>query len=56
MTVDVDLFLVPGVAFDRSFNRLGYGRGYYDRFLNSMETKLQAKQAKLPPLVGLAFR
>lgn len=54
--LDVDLFLVPGVAFDHSFNRLGHGRGYYDRFLNAMEVKLQARQAKLPPLVGLAFR
>jgi 5-formyltetrahydrofolate cyclo-ligase len=30
---EIDVVLVPGLAFDRSGHRVGYGRGFYDRFL-----------------------
>ena len=28
-----DLIIVPAIAIDRNFHRLGYGRGYFDRYL-----------------------
>jgi 5-formyltetrahydrofolate cyclo-ligase len=30
---NIDIVIVPAVAFDQSLNRLGYGKGYYDKFL-----------------------
>jgi 5-formyltetrahydrofolate cyclo-ligase len=34
-----DVVLVPLVAFDRKLNRIGYGRGYYDRKLKKIKNK-----------------
>ena len=44
---DLDLVIVPGVAFDRQGNRLGRGKGYYDRFLKKLPKKTTS--------IGLAF-
>jgi len=42
---NIDLTLVPGLAFDRSMNRIGFGKGYYDRYL--VKTKKESKNMAL---------
>lgn len=44
---DIEIAVVPGVAFDVQNHRLGRGKGYYDRFLPKIKSAVK---------IGLAFR
>ena len=43
------ILLVPLVAFDKNFNRIGYGGGFYDRYIKKL------KKNKIVITIGLAY-
>lgn len=47
----IDIALIPGMAFDANGNRLGRGKGYYDRFF----ARILSEVGTLPYLIGICF-
>ena len=53
---DIDLAIVPGIAFDEQCNRLGYGKGFYDKLFNKLAKRLNSQRSAVSGrIIALAY-
>ncbi len=45
----MDIIIIPGIAFSAEGHRIGYGKGYYDRYIS------QYSPDEIPPIIAPAF-
>ncbi|UII33510.1 5-formyltetrahydrofolate cyclo-ligase [Fulvivirga ulvae] len=52
---EIDLVLVPLISFDKLGHRIGYGKGFYDRFLKKVPHAKKVGLALTPPLDTIEY-